>query len=83
MASTCKCISKIPAEVLGLKKKEGVKATAADLKGTAFFFTGGIQTISKIELTVEGKKRPVEINMSHSFCPFCGVAYEKEGGANG
>lgn len=85
MAKTCNCLDDIPRKVMEFKKREGLNVIKAQVEESAFFFSGGIKTISHIELTVEhmSKKQVksssvVKISMVHSYCPFCGTKYETE-----
>jgi hypothetical protein len=34
------------------------------------------KTFSHIEVTLPGKKKPITVNVLHSFCPHCGEPYE-------
>lgn len=35
------------------------------------------RTLSHYEITVPGKKKPKQILIGHSFCPYCGRQYEE------
>lgn len=74
----CNCITEVEARVLKHAKEQGMKATKASLKEVGFFFSPpSTKTLSHIELTIDGKKRPSVLNMVHSFCPFCGKLYQQ------
>jgi hypothetical protein len=78
MANTCKCLNELPQKVLDFRKQQGEKKEErASITPTGFFLgDGGIQTISYLEIVVTGRKSPLKVNLTHSFCPFCGVSYK-------
>ena len=76
----CKCINNIEEKALSsdvLKFKK--KIIAAELQGI-FVLTPNVKKFSSTTLTVtlEGQKKKEEIEMKHTFCPFCGKKTEPE-----
>jgi hypothetical protein len=84
VAMACGCITDIEKRMVAHANQSGrIKGvvTKADLKGVCFpIFDLGLRiaTYSDVELTVEGKKRPMKTTIQHNFCPFCGERYEKK-----
>lgn len=57
-----------------------LKVTKASITSAGMMFIdNSIQTqmTGEIELTVEGKKKPVKKMLAFSHCPFCGEKYKK------
>jgi hypothetical protein len=84
----CKCIAEIEEDAHG-KIKEFIakkKATVKELKLTGLCFPLirmadgstklGYCTSSKLEVKTNEKKRPIIVDIMHTFCPFCGVKYD-------
>lgn len=78
----CNCLKELPAKALEAfnHNYEGKKIMKAEVYETGFIFgkKSGNITYSRLELTIEGRKRPVFQNLLHSFCPFCGVEINKK-----
>ena len=81
----CDCISKVEQNLLTRLQddktfKKPVKAVK--LKGVIFPITkDGLsrRSSSEVEIELEGQKRKNKVSLAHSFCPFCGKAYEVKG----
>jgi hypothetical protein len=52
--------------------------TAAKFDKAIFFTKNSAvsRPIIEVELTVEGRKRPVRKSVLYTYCPFCGLPYE-------
>lgn len=86
----CDCKSDIEKRFLEKFKEQTPEATGHEvqLKGYAFFFGTGIRLkgVMPLEATAvfplkKGgtKSRTTKQSMCFSYCPFCGVKYEKDG----
>jgi hypothetical protein len=78
MPSTCTCLQDLPKQITDNQPFIGLQVKHAVVKEATFMFrVCEYRTYSQIELTCEGRKRPVKHLMIHSFCPFCGKAYSE------
>jgi thiol-disulfide isomerase/thioredoxin len=75
----CTCIKDIEKERKKIleyiqKKKANAKIISTQLHPTLLLLSGKTdrKTYSILEVTIEGQKKPIEVNFYHSFCPFCG-----------
>lgn len=83
----CKCIEQLKLDEGGLiakyvaKQKATVKKIEFNQVGFPFIRRAdgstqlGMATLSVLEVETHEKKRPVKIDILHTFCPFCGVKY--------
>ncbi|MDC0003762.1 hypothetical protein OAE19_05115 [Porticoccaceae bacterium] len=71
----CNCISDIESKILEHEKNAGYKKPAVAAKLTDKTWSN--KTISTVEITLDGQKKPITSKMEHSFCPFCGEGYEE------
>ncbi len=84
----CNCIETLKADESG-KIAEFVKRKKATIKKINFNGLGfpwirkedgstklGCATLSILEVETNEKKKPIKIDILHSYCPFCGVKYE-------
>lgn len=83
----CDCIEILKKDESG-KIKEFVARQKATVKKISFNQLGfpwiknddgstklGCATLSVLEVETNEKKRPIKIDILHSYCPFCGVKY--------
>lgn len=77
----CKCISELNLKMIGTMHKNK-KVIKAEYISAAFIIekkngthTPMLKSTSEIELTLEGRTKPVIQNMVHTYCPFCGEKY--------
>lgn len=71
----CDCINTIEKKVFEKYKDEKFNnktVNSANFMDIGFFASGRSKTFSRIGLDLNGQKKKWEINMIHSFCPFCG-----------
>lgn len=71
----CQCIKKLEERVVKEQPFENLKITEAKITSAALFFDGGTKMIGEMEVTVEGRKRPLKKNIVYSHCPLCGEKY--------
>jgi hypothetical protein len=84
----CNCIETLKADESG-KIAEFVARKKATVKKISFNGLGfpwirkedgsaklGCATLSILEVELNEKKKPLKIDILHSYCPFCGVKYE-------
>lgn len=86
----CKCIEQLKADEGGLiakfvaKQKATIKKIEFNQVGFPFIrrVDGstklGMATLSVMEVETNEKKRPMKIDILHTFCPFCGVKYNQD-----
>jgi hypothetical protein len=84
----CSCIEDLKKDEAGLVKSFIAKQKAT-IKKINFNQIGfpwircadgstklGCATLSVLEVETNEKKKPIKIDILHSFCPFCGAKYE-------
>ncbi len=76
----CNCIKEIEEKTVGGKIGDSVVQEATLLQtGFALMFSNGSyqpgpkKTHTECEMKVEGRRKCVIMNISHYYCPFCGV----------
>jgi hypothetical protein len=59
--------------------------TEANFQNVSFMFNGGVETYSPMKIEYDQKNYKGEmkhkkkiINMSHGYCPFCGIKYGED-----
>lgn len=74
----CNCIKEIQTKALDLKYKEQPILKAEFLSAAFLFDTKSkvsLKASGLMELTVEGRKKPVTQQVVYNYCPFCGKKY--------
>lgn len=86
----CKCIETLKADEHGLiakfvaKQKATVKKIEFNQIGFPWIRNTdgsnrlGMATLSILEVETHERKRPLKIDILHTFCPFCGVKYNQD-----
>lgn len=76
----CSCVENLEKRIVSEQPLKDKVITKARLKSQVLLFKSSqVVTSSILELEVEGRKRPIDQNVIHSFCPFCGKPYNKDG----
>ena len=73
----CDCINNLEKQMVGREVKNKRVQKAVLISGAIMFDSFEKNTVSEMELTLDGQKRPYIQNVIHSFCPFCGLKYSK------
>lgn len=72
----CDCMDRIEEQLIGIEVK-GRKVVGALFADFGFTMTGDTLYYSRINIDLEGRKKPYEHKMIHAFCPFCGTKYAR------
>jgi hypothetical protein len=81
----CDCITKLERDAAEKLRKDGkFKKPVIQVRlrcvGTQITkeMSLRLRTFNEFEISLEGQKKPVFMNMFHSFCPFCGTKIETD-----
>jgi hypothetical protein len=84
----CECITTIQNKVIADQPFKDKVVVSAEIDSTFVIIDNedssdmDQQTYSKMEVVIEGKKKPQTMNLNHNYCPFCGEKYKKSSSAN-
>ena len=76
---SCNCISAFEKDIVERQPYKELKIIEAKFDLALIFENSGkIQNrpVLEVELTVEGRKKPLRKSVIYSFCPFCGNEYD-------
>ena len=76
----CDCIQKIEEDLVEKQPLEGRNILSAKVNCVYEFGVGTLKKRPVIEvvLSIEGRKSDLKMNISYSYCPFCGASMKDE-----
>lgn len=74
----CNCMAEFENTIVEKQPFKELKITKAQFDQALIFGTGNISNrpVLEIELTCEGRKKPVRRSVVYNYCPFCGKSFE-------
>lgn len=74
----CECMENFERSIVERQPFTDLKVTDASFDKTMVYAANTLisRPVLEIEVTAEGRKRPVRKSILYNFCPFCGNRYE-------
>jgi hypothetical protein len=73
----CKCIRDITNKMVGRQINNKTVKKAEMVTAAILIDANSLQTVSTIECSLEGQKKPHKKMLIHKYCPFCGEEYPR------